>query len=264
MNEYLLNEITVLNNELVNTQRMLVKQNIEITRLNHQLQLTNADLIQFTYIVSHDLKEPLRMVNSFMELLKNKHGHTIGEKGQMYINLALDGGKRMQKMIDDLLELSRIGRDNSVKELTDLNEVVKIVKENILKLIEETKAEIILGTTLPVIPVYRSDMIRLIQNLLSNAIKFRKKDTIPVIYIAAKEEKDIWVFSIEDNGIGIDKEYFEKIFDIFTRLHTKESYEGSGIGLAICKKLVQYHGGNIWIESTKGKGTTFYFTIQKQ
>ena len=263
MDQQILNEMTVLNNELVNTKRLLVKQNIEINKLNKQLQFINADLLQFTYVVSHDLKEPLRMVTSFMELLKSRHGNELDEKAKVYIDYAVDGGRRMQKMIDDLLELSRIGRENSVKEFVDINVIVKEVKENILKLTEETGVEIIIKTELPVLPVYRSDIIRLIQNLLSNAIKFRKKDITPVIYLTAKEEKDAWLFSIEDNGIGVEKENFEKIFEIFNRLHGRESYEGSGIGLAVCKKVVQHHGGTIWIESEEGKGSTFYFKLLK-
>lgn len=255
--------MTVLNNELVNTQRLLMKQNTEINRLNKQLQFINADLVQFTYVVSHDLKEPLRMVTSFMELLKSRHGYALDEKAKVYINFAVDGGRRMQKMIDDLLELSRIGRENSVKEFTDINAIVKEVKENILKLTEETGAEIIIKTELPFLSVYRSDIVRLMQNLISNAIKFRKKDIPPVIYVNAKEEKDGWLFSIEDNGIGIEKEKFEKIFEIFTRLHARESYEGSGIGLAVCKKVVQHHGGTIWVESEEGIGSTFYFKLLK-
>ena len=264
MNQHILNEMTVLNNELVNAQRMLVKQNTEITELNKKLKLTNSDLEQFTYVVSHDLKEPLRMVTSFMGLLKSKHGHVLDEKGNQYINFAIDGGRRMQKMIDDFLELSRIGRENSVKERTDINDIVKDVKANILKLTEDTGAEIIIKTALPVLPVYRNDIIQLLQNLMSNAIKFRKKDIPPVVYLVAKEEHDVWLFSIEDNGIGIKREKFEKIFEIFNRLHTKDSYEGSGIGLAVCKKVVEHHGGTIWIESEEGKGSTFYFTLLKQ
>jgi light-regulated signal transduction histidine kinase (bacteriophytochrome) len=264
MNQHILNEMTVLNNELVNTQRTLVKQNTEIARLNKQLQITNNDLVQFTYVVSHDLKEPLRMVTSFMELLKRKYGSALDEKGQVYINYAIDGGRRMQKMIDDLLELSRMGRKDSMKELTDINDIVKDVKENILKLTEDTGSEIIIKTELPVLSVYRSDIIRLVQNLLSNAIKFRKKEISTVIYLDAKEEKDAWLFSIEDNGIGIEKEKFEKIFEIFTRLHSNQTYEGSGIGLAVCKKVVAHHGGRIWVESEEGKGSTFYFSLLKQ
>ncbi len=264
MNQDILNEMTVLNNELVNAKRILVKQNAEISRLNTQLQSTNADLMQFTYVVSHDLKEPLRMVTSFMELLKSKHGHTIDAKGQTYINFAIDGGKRMRKMIDDLLKLSRIGRENSEKEVADLNDIVEEVKLNILKLTGDAGAEIIIENELPVLPVYRSDILRLLQNLLSNAIKFRKKDIPPVIRINAKEESDAWLFSISDNGIGIKKNEFEKIFEIFARLHAKESYEGSGIGLAVCKKVVHHHGGIIWVESEEDKGSTFYCTLLKK
>lgn len=264
MNEQFLNEMTVLNNELVNTQRILVKQNLEITRLNQELKLNNEDLVQFTYVVSHDLKEPLRMVTSFMGLLKSKYGDLLDEKGKVYINFAIEGGQRMQKMIDELLSLSRIGRENSVKELADISIIVEEVKENILKLSEDAGAKIFIQTALPVLPVHRSDIMRLFQNLLSNAIKFREKDQNPIIYLAAKEQDGDWLFSIQDNGIGIDKEKYKQIFEVFTRLNLREIYEGSGIGLAVCKKVVQHHGGKIWIESEDGKGSTFYFTLSKE
>ncbi|MBC7889303.1 MAG: GHKL domain-containing protein [Ferruginibacter sp.] len=259
----ILNEMTQLNNELVNTQRKLMKQNAEINRLNKQLQYINADLEQFTYVASHDLKEPLRMVTGFMELLKTKYGEQLDKKAHSYIDLALDGGNRMQKMIIDLLELSRTGRKNAVKELASLDEILNEVKENIFILIEETRAEIIVKTALPVVAVYRADFTRLLQNLLSNAIKFRKKDIQPVVLVDVKEKEDEWLFSVEDNGIGIGQDKFEKIFEIFARLHSKETYEGTGIGLAVCKKVVEHHGGKIWIESEEGKGSTFYFTIKK-
>ena len=263
MNEDILNEMTMLNNELVNTQRTLVKQNAEILRLNKQLQLTNANLEQFTYVISHDLKEPLRMITSFMGLIKNKHGYALNEKGQVYLNFAIDGGKRLQEMIDDVLELSRVGRENVEKRTADLNEIVRIVKENIVNLIEDAKAEIIFKPTLPILPVFKSDIIRLFQNLLSNAIKFRIKDKHPIIYISAEEKDNNWLFCIEDNSMGIEESNLIKIFEVFARINPRESFEGSGIGLAVCKKVVEQHGGTIWVESEIGKGSNFYFTISK-
>ncbi|MBK5273157.1 MAG: GHKL domain-containing protein [Bacteroidia bacterium] len=252
-----------LNNELINTQRILAKQNAEISRLNNQLQNINADLEQFTYVVAHDLKEPLRMVTSFMDQLKNKYNNQLDDKAHVYIDFAIDGARRMQIMINELLEFSRIGRKNSMKELTSFKEILKEVELNILKLTEETHAGIIITTELPVLLVYRSDISRLVQNLLINAIKFRKKEISPVIRLSATEKEDDWLFRVEDNGIGIAKDKLERVFEIFARLHTKEEYEGSGIGLAVCKKIVVQHGGKIWAESEEGKGTTFYFTINK-
>lgn len=260
--EVILNEMTSLNNEIVNAQRALMKQNAEITRLNSRLQQVNNNLEQFTYVASHDLKEPLRMITSFMTLLKTKYGNQLDSKAQSYINTAIDGGKRMQKMITDLLELSRAARTNEAKELVNMNEVMAEVNENIFGLVEEHSAKIIIETELPVIRGFRNDMIRLIQNLISNSIKFRKKEVTPIVKVSAIEQKDCWLFSIVDNGIGINKDQFGNIFEIFSRLNSRE-FEGSGIGLAICKKIVEVAGGKIWLTSEEGAGSKFYFTILK-
>jgi len=227
------------------------------------VQQKNNELEQFAYVASHDLQEPIRMVTSFMGMLKNKYGDQLDERAHTYINFAVDGGKRMQIMISDLLELSRTGRGDAIRELVSLEEILTEVKQNIFKLIDESKAEIIVETALPVIPAFRGDMSRLLQNLLSNAIKFRKKETDPVIRIASIEQEDSWLISVEDNGIGIEKDKSEKIFEIFSRLHAQDTYPGSGIGLAVCKKVVEQHGGIIRVDSQEGNGSTFYFSIEK-
>ncbi|KAA9040852.1 GHKL domain-containing protein [Ginsengibacter hankyongi] len=263
MTEAILNDMTTLNNELVNTQRKLAKQHAEIVELNKRLNEVNTELEQFTYVVSHDLKEPLRMITGFMGLLKSKYGAELDEKALSYISFAIDGGKRMQKMISDLLELSRTGRQNGVKELVNLDDILKDVQQNIFKLIEETHARITIESSLPVLAVSRGDINRLFQNLLSNAIKFGPKEN-KTVGIYAHEKDDSWQFAIRDNGIGIEEENFEKIFEIFTRLHSKDAYEGTGIGLAVCKKIVESHGGKIWVTSQKGKGSTFHFTLSKK
>ena len=247
-------------------KRLKEELNQQQQSLHHaldKLQQKSNEFEQFAYVASHDLKEPLRMVTSFMGLLKIKYENELDEKAHTYINFALEGGKRMQKMIDDLLELSRTSSQNVVKELVSFGDILKDVKQNIFKLIEENQAEIIVKTELPVLIVYRADITRLLQNLLINAIKFRKKDDSPVIWLNATEKKDEWLFSIADNGIGIKKEKFEKVFEIFARLHSHETYEGTGIGLAVCKKVAEQHGGRIWVESEEGEGSTFYFTIKK-
>ncbi|MBA2499766.1 MAG: GHKL domain-containing protein [Chitinophagaceae bacterium] len=259
----LLNKMSQLNNELVNTQRILHKKNEEISYLNKKLSIANVNLEQLMYVVSHDLKEPLRMVNSFMLLLKNKYAQLLDEKANTYIGFAVDGGKRMQAMITDLLELSHTAANNSHKELVDVNLLFNEAQQNLFNLIKESKAEIVTEGKLPKLIVNKSDIIRLFQNLVGNAIKFKKRDTHPVITLNVMENKDEWLISIKDNGIGIPAEKFENIFEIFNRLHSKEEYEGTGIGLASCKKIVEGNGGTIWLESEEDIGSTFYFTIPK-
>ncbi|MEO8111366.1 MAG: ATP-binding protein [Ginsengibacter sp.] len=259
----LLNKMTQLNNELVNTQRTLIKKNEEISHLNKKLSAANTNLEQLMYVVSHDLKEPLRMVTSFMLLLKNKYAQLLDEKANTYIGFAVDGGKRMQAMITDLLDLSHAAANNSHKELADLQLLFNAAQQNLFNLIKENEAKIITEGRLPELVVNKTDIIRLFQNLLSNAIKFRKRDTPPVITLKVVENKDEWLISLKDNGIGIPADKFEKIFEIFNRLHSKEEYEGTGIGLASCKKIVEGNGGTIWLESEENIGSTFYFAIPK-
>ncbi len=258
-----LNKMSQLNNELVNTQRLLLKKNEEISYLNKKLSAANTNLEQLMYVVSHDLKEPLRMVNSFMLLLKNKYAQILDEKANTYIGFAVDGGKRMQAMITDLLELSHTAAYNSHKELADLHLLFNEAQHNLSNLIKENEAEIITEGKLPTLIANKTNIIRLFQNLLGNAIKFKKRDTPPVITLKVVENKDEWLISIKDNGIGIPAEKFESIFEIFNRLHSKEEYEGTGIGLASCKKIVEINGGTIWLESEENIGSTFYFTMPK-
>lgn len=258
-----LNKMSQLNNELVNTQRLLLKKNEEISYLNKKLSAANTNLEQLMYVVSHDLKEPLRMINSFMLLLKNKYAQILDEKANTYIGFAVDGGKRMQAMITDLLELSHTAAYNSHKELADLHLLFNEAQNNMFDLIKENEAEIITEGKLPTLMVNKTNIIRLFQNLLGNAIKFKKRDTPPVITLKVVENKDEWLISIKDNGIGIPAEKFESIFEIFNRLHSKEEYEGTGIGLASCKKIVEINGGTIWLESEENIGSTFYFTMPK-
>lgn len=258
-----LNKLSQLNNELVNTQRLLLKKNEEISYLNKKLSAANTNLEQLMYVVSHDLKEPLRMVNSFMLLLKNKYAQILDEKANTYIGFAVDGGKRMQAMITDLLELSHTAAYNSHKELADLHLLFNEAQNNLFDLIKENEAEIITEGKLPTLMVNKTNIIRLFQNLLGNAIKFKKRDTPPAITLKVVENKDEWLFSVKDNGIGVPAEKFESIFEIFNRLHSKEEYEGTGIGLASCRKIVEANGGTIWLESEENIGSTFYFTMPK-
>jgi light-regulated signal transduction histidine kinase (bacteriophytochrome) len=179
------------------------------------------------------------------------------------MNFAIDGGVRMQNMITDLLELSRTARQDSALEQINLNEILHETKANLLKLIEETQAEIIVENELPSLWANRADMTRLLQNLLSNAIRFKKEGINPEVRLSATEQGNHWLIIVADNGIGIEQKNAIKIFEIFARLHSLEEYMGTGIGLAVCKKVVERHGGRIWVESELGKGSRFYFTLNK-
>lgn len=242
-------------------ENLLNKLNDQLNKKAEALSRVNTELEQFAYVASHDLKEPLRMINGFMQMLQKKYGKTLDEAANTYINYALDGSKRMQQLISDLLRYSQIIKEE--RELVDLNAVYDEVRLNLLKQIEENNATIVVEHSLPVIKANRSAILRLFQNLINNAIKFRKPDEDPVVHIDAKEGEAHWTFSITDNGIGISENNYERIFEIFSRLHLKSEYPGSGIGLAKCKKIVQHHDGKIWLESEPGKGSIFYFTLEK-
>jgi light-regulated signal transduction histidine kinase (bacteriophytochrome) len=234
-------------------------QNLQETA--HHLAVSNAELEQFAYVASHDLQEPLRMVTGFLTQLEKKYSDIIDEKGKQYIYYAVDGAKRMRQIILDLLQFSRVGRFEGKAEEVDTNKVVKDILSLYKKQIEKTKA-IIDFDKLPVVHTFKSPFTQVIQNLVSNALKYQKPGQQPVIKIAAEELTSHWQFSIQDNGIGIAPDSYERIFVIFQRLHHKDEYSGTGIGLAIVKKIVEGMGGGIWVESNKGEGSTFFFTIK--
>lgn len=261
--EDLFNEMSSLNNEMINAQRTLAKQNAEIRELNLQLYESNSKLEMFCYLASHDLQEPLRMVTGFIGLLKSKYSDKLDSKALSYIDFAIDGAARMKILITNLLEFSRLGREENI-QIADVNELLTEVKENMGKSIEESKAEIFVPAILPVIPLHRMEFSRLLQNLISNSIKFRIKNQAVKITLSAIENTTEWEFTVADNGIGIESKNFKKIFEIFSRLHPQQLFDGTGIGLAICKKIVQHHGGRIWVESEKGMGARFCFTISKE
>ncbi len=259
----IMNEMSALNNELINTQRTLVKKNAAIEQLNQQLKSVNAELEQFTYVASHDLKEPLRMVKSFMEKLEREYAVQLDDKAKKYIFFAVDGASRMTALINELLAYARLGSDENIKELTDINKVL----DEIIKMQQGVLAE--RGATvtyeqMPIIMAFKTPMKILFQNLISNGLKYISKEVIPEIKVSCIENTDNWQFGITDNGIGISAADQKKIFQLFTRLHTKEEYAGTGMGLATCKKIAEKHGGEMWVESEVGKGSTFYFTIKKQ
>lgn len=225
------------------------------------LARSNKELEQFAYVASHDLQEPLRMVASYTQLLERRYNHLVDEKGKQFIYYAVDGANRMQQLISDLLTFSRVGTRGKEFKKTDLNAVCDRALTNLKMTIDEQHADV-LYDALPVVFADGGQMTQLFQNLIGNAIKFHNAD-LPQVRIHAVEKDDEWIISVSDNGIGIDETYKERIFVIFQRLHTKNAYAGTGIGLAICKKIIERHGGTIWFESTLGKGTTFYFTVPK-
>jgi PAS domain S-box-containing protein len=223
-----------------------------------ELERSNAELEQFAYITSHDLREPLRMITSFLQLLERRYKNQLDADANEFIGYAVDGAKRLDAMIQDILIYSKIAKERNFTYV-NINNVLEQTYLNLRASIDEKDAEIIYDK-LPTIVVDEKLMIQLFQNLISNAIKYHG-DESPKIQISAKNEGNQWLFSVKDNGIGISKKHLKKIFTIFQRLHTNEEYEGTGIGLAIAQKIVHQHDGKIWVESEPGKGSTFYFTI---
>jgi PAS domain S-box-containing protein len=223
------------------------------------LARSNRDLEQFAYVASHDLQEPLRAVGGFVGLLQQRYQGKLDEKADSYIGSAVDGVTRMQTLIGDLLSYSRVGTKGKAMEPTDPGEAVKNALTNLQASIEESGA-IIQVDPLPTVRADAVQLTQLYQNLIANAIKFQS-DKPPAIHVGARREQDAWLFWVRDNGIGIEPQYAERIFMIFQRLHTRKAYPGTGIGLAICKRIVERHGGSIWVESQPGQGSTFYFTL---
>lgn len=241
--------------DITNRKRNQIELNIMLKKLKR----SNSELEQFAYVASHDLQEPLRMVSSFLQLLQRRYQGQLDSEANEFIKFAVDGAKRIHTLIHDLLDYSRVtSRGN---EFTDVNMEETLEQALIdLKLIKEENKVNITHDNLPVIIGDYHQLIQLLENLIGNAIKYRDKEN-PKIHISAQEEDNQWLFSIADNGIGIDQKYDDRVFKIFQRLHTNEEYDGTGIGLAIAQRIVERHGGQIWFESELGKGSTFYFTI---
>ncbi len=252
---------TRLQRDFQESKRKIAEEELKMTL--EDLKRSNTELEQFAYVASHDLQEPLRMVASFTQLLARRYQDKLDQDAKDFIQFAVDGATRMQKLIIDLLTFSRVGTRGQPFISTDTNIVLNNVLINLQTTIEETNATII-WDPLPVIIADESQMMQLFQNLISNAIKFHRKDINPEIHISAEVKEEEWVFFVRDNGIGIDHQFFDRLFIIFQRLHKKDEYGGTGIGLAVCKKIVQRHGGKIWVKSEPGKGSTFYFTIPKR
>ncbi|GAB2635485.1 PAS domain-containing protein [Belliella aquatica] len=240
--------------------RKLAEKQVELHL--QDLAKSNAELEQFAYVASHDLQEPLRMVTSFLALIDKKYHDILDEKGKTYIDYAMDGAIRMRNIILDLLEFSRVGRVSGQKKFIDLNEVVEEVIKLQKQAIHESGAKIS-SDSLPIVVSNKLLMLQVFQNIIGNALKYRKIDVAPKVYISFEEKAKFWQIAIKDNGIGIEKVYHDKVFVIFQRLHNKDEYSGTGIGLAIVKKIINNLGGEIWLESEIDKGSTFYFTIPK-
>ncbi len=239
------------------TQAQLLEQE---TKQRQELARSNADLQQFAYVASHDLQEPLRMVASYLQLLERRYKDRLDADANEFINYAVDGAGRMQNLINDLLAYSRVGTQGKPFKSTNCEQVFRRALLHLKIAIEESKAVITHDDPFPVVHADEGQLVQVLQNLISNAIKFRG-DQAPHIHIGAQHLNEEWVFSVKDQGIGIDPQYKERIFMIFQRLHNRTEYVGTGIGLAICKRIVERHGGRIWVESELVKGSTFYFTI---
>jgi signal transduction histidine kinase/DNA-binding response OmpR family regulator len=224
-----------------------------------ELHRSNAELEQFAYVASHDLQEPLRMVSSYVQLLQRRYQGQLDSKADMYIEYAVDGAARMQTLIQDLLAYSRVGRANEAFAPADCGRVLNQVLASLAAAIADTRASVTAGP-LPTVLANAGQLAQLLQNLIGNAIKFHGV-IAPHVHISATRRGAEWVFAVRDNGIGIDPQNINRIFEIFQRLHTRQEYEGTGIGLAICKRIVEHHGGQIWVESRPAAGATFYFTL---
>jgi PAS domain S-box-containing protein len=257
-----LTELMALATSRERSETILRKRTLELEEATRELKSSNADLEQFAYAASHDLQEPLRMIANYLQLLERRYGGMLEGDARTFVDFAVDGAKRMQDLINDLLEFSRVGSRGKPFQPTDMNEAVADVMSNIKLAIEQNNA-VITVDALPIIMADRSQMMQLFQNLLTNAIKFRGTEP-PVIHITYNRMNGMTIFSVKDNGIGIAPEHHGRIFGIFQRLHTRAQYPGTGIGLAICERIVSRHGGKIWIESEEGHGSTFFFSIPIQ
>ena len=241
--------------ERQNTQTALRQTAGELERSNQELQ-------QFAYVASHDLQEPLRAVAGYLGLIDERFRDKLDDKGRHHMAGAIEGAERMHTLINDLLDLSRVGTRGGEFQSADFNTVLDMALKNLAAAVEQNHA-VVARSPLPTLPVDANQIAMLFQNLIGNAIKFHGERP-PEIDVSARWQAGHWVFAVRDNGIGIEPQYYEQIFQIFRRLHTRKQYAGTGIGLAVCKKIVERHGGRIWVQSQPGLGSTFFFTIPDQ
>jgi PAS domain S-box-containing protein len=241
-------------------EQELNRQAQKIAEHVREVERSNAELEQFAYVASHDLQEPLRMVASYCQLLQRRYKDKLDEAANEFIGFAVEGASRMQRLINDLLAYSRIGRKGGDPMPLEFSDSVKTALANLEGAIADSGAEIEVGP-MPRLVGVPMQLAQLMQNLIGNAIKFRRAEVLPVISVSAIEEDGAWHIAVADNGIGIEPQYLERVFLIFQRLHERNKYPGTGIGLAIAKKVIEYHGGRIWIESTPNRGSRFHFTL---
>jgi light-regulated signal transduction histidine kinase (bacteriophytochrome) len=236
----------------------------EQQKLLANLERSNKELEQFAYVASHDLQEPLRLVSAYTELLLSRYRSKLDADADPLVNFITEGVTRMQRLIQDLLAYSRVSSRNIPLELASTEQALNVAIQNLTLAIYEHTA-VVTHDPLPDLFCDETEMIQLFQNLIGNALKFRQPEVPLHVHVSVRQlEHNVWLFAVRDNGIGIEPEFFERIFIIFQRLHSRKKYSGTGIGLAICKRIVEHHGGRIWVESQKDQGTTFFFTIATQ
>ena len=245
--------------ELQKANDRLEAEIAEHRRTEGELARSNGDLQQFAYAASHDLQEPLRSITSYLQLLVRRSGEKLDDDARRFIGRTVAAAERMKALIDSLLIYSRVQTKGTPFAPTDCGELLEHTLDNLDKAIEESGA-VVTRDDLPTVPVDAAQLGQLLQNLIGNAIKFRG-DRAPRIHVGIERRNDEWVFSVRDHGIGIEEQNLERIFEVFQRLHTREEYEGTGIGLAVCRKIVERHGGRIWAEPAPGEGSIFSFTI---
>jgi PAS domain S-box-containing protein len=245
-----------------NLEELVEQRTAELRKMADELTRSNKDLKEFAYVVSHDLREPLQVVKGFLRLFEKRYKDKLDEKAEQLIRFTIDGAERMQELIKDLLEYAQVGTKGKKFKSTDCSLILNNAVSN-LKVSLEESVGVVTHDTLPTVMADAIQLSSLFQNLVGNAIKFRGSEA-PRIHMSAERKGDKWLFSVRDNGIGMNPEFADRIFDVFQRLHSSDEYPGTGIGLAICKKIVEHHGGKIWVESEPGKGATFYFTIPER
>lgn len=257
--ENLIEKLKVLNSEL---ESKIKQRTADLSVANEELQRSNQDLEQFAYAASHDLKEPLRMISSFVQILEKKYRDKIDDQGKEYIKFTVEGVTRMSDLINSLLQYSRVGRKESKLRPTKINNLIELKLMDLRQVVEEKNAQINI-LFLPETMICEPVQIGLVfYNLINNGLKFNTNEN-PIINIKGEERENDYLFTIQDNGIGIEDKFKNQVFEIFKRLHSREKYEGTGIGLALCRKIIHRHEGDIWFESELNEGTTFYFTIKK-